>query len=83
MIRFGTCIIAALAFLGILFAIDFVLWLAFHLRLFGTLPLVVTGHFLGLVRMRAIANRSRIDEQEAEEQRHRASLPHTSYRRTV
>lgn len=77
MIRISTCIIAALAFLGCLLLIDFVFSFAF-----STIP-IVTGYLLGLLRMRAIANRRRIDEQKAEEQRHRASLPHTSYRRTV
>ena len=56
MIRISTCIIAALVFLGILFALNCAVLVFFGWRIFGSIPLVLTGYLLGLLRMRSIAN---------------------------
>jgi hypothetical protein len=64
MIRVSTCIIAALAFLGALFTVDCLALLLFGWRLFGSIPLVVCGYLLGLLRMRAMANQGRQAEDD-------------------
>ena len=56
MIRISTCVIAALVFLGILFALNCAVLVFFGWRIFGSIPLVLTGYLLGLLRMRSIAN---------------------------
>jgi hypothetical protein len=79
MIRISTCVIAALVFLGILFALNCAVLVFFGWRISGSIPLVVTSYLLGLLRMRLIANQGRHETEEAEEMRHGATLPQRRY----
>jgi hypothetical protein len=56
MIRIGTCIIAALVFLGFVFMANVIESLVIHQEQYAFIPALTIGYLLGLLRMRAIAN---------------------------
>jgi hypothetical protein len=64
MIRIGTCIIAALVFLGMVFMANFIESLVIHQEQYAFIPALTIGYLLGLLRMRAMANQGRQAEDD-------------------